>query len=862
MSKELDKSANKSPAQTPMMQQFLGIKAEHPDKLLFYRMGDFYELFMDDAERASKLLDITLTARGGSAGNKTPMCGVPVHAAEAYLARLVKLGESVAVCEQVSDPAASKGLVERQVVRIVTPGTVTDESLLDQKRDNPICAAYQTSSGIGLATIELSAGTFIVQQLNDTSDLMAELERLQPAEIITSEEQDQLVKQSNSHTLQDWLFNQDSARRLLCQQFAVRDLTGYGCEDLPSAISAAGALLQYIKDTQRKSLPHLKGMQVQRNEDFIILDAVSRRNLEIDQSVDGRSDHSLCGVIDKTQTAMGARCLRRWLGQPTLDRNVLNKRYDSVAELTKAQAYRELQLALKPIADIERIRARIAIQTARPRDLSALSNSLWALPELLKQLEQHQSPRLNELKSSLSFPQDLASLLRSALSEEPAVSLKDGGVIAAGYDAELDELRGLHSHADQFLLELEQREQTESGISGLKIAYNRVHGYYLEMSRTQAEKAPEHYIRRQTLKNVERFITPELKTFEDKILSARERALGREKQLYDALLETLLDSLDELQIIALALAEMDVLTCFAQVAIDYNYCQPRLQEEVGIHIQQGRHVVVEQLHDAPFVGNDVNLDTDTHLLLITGPNMGGKSTYMRQTALICLLAYAGSFVPADEALLGPIDRIFTRVGASDDLSTGRSTFMVEMTEAANILNNASANSLVLMDEIGRGTSTFDGLSLAWACAQYLLSKNRALTLFATHYFELTTLAADLDGAANVHIDAVEHGDEIIFLHSVKAGPASQSYGLQVAKLAGIPASVINIAKQQLQRLEAKAAADDNQQLEITLLDSPALAAKESPTLQSLQRLQPDELSPKEALAILYQLKEQLNSEQS
>ena len=642
----------------------------------------------------------------------------------------------------------------------------------------------------------------------------------------------------------------------------MRDLIGYGCEDLPSAICAAGALLQYIKDTQRKALPHLKGMQVQRNEDFIILDAVSRRNLEIDQSIDGRSEHSLCGIIDKTQTSMGARCLRRWLGQPTLDRAVLNKRYDSVAELTQAQTYRELQSALKPIADIERIRARIAIQTARPRDLAALSNSLWALPELLKQLERKQSPRLSELKSSLTFPEELASLLRRALSEEPAVSLKDGGVIAVGFDAELDELRGLHSHADQFLLELEQREQTESGISGLKVAYNRVHGYYLEMSRTQAEKAPEHYIRRQTLKNVERFITPELKTFEDKILSARERALGREKQLYDELLKTLLDALDDLQTIAVALAELDVLACFAQVAIDYNYCQPQLQEEVGIHIQKGRHVVVEQLHDEPFVGNDVNLDQDTHLLLITGPNMGGKSTYMRQTALICLLAYAGSFVPADEVQLGPIDRIFTRVGASDDLSTGRSTFMVEMTEAANILNNASDKSLVLMDEIGRGTSTFDGLSLAWACAQYLLSKNRALTLFATHYFELTTLASTLDGAANVHIDAVEHGDEIIFLHSVKAGPASQSYGLQVAKLAGIPASVINIAKQQLKRLEAKAVDNNNQQLEITLLDSPAVIAEESPTLQSLQALQPDNLSPKEALAMLYQLKQQLDSEQS
>jgi len=848
--------------QTPMMQQFLGIKAEHPDKLLFYRMGDFYELFMEDAKRASQLLDLTLTARGSSGGNKIPMCGVPVHAAEAYLARLVKLGESVAVCEQVSNPATSKGLVERKVVRIVTPGTVTDESLLDQKRDNPICAAYQTSAGIGLATIELSAGTFVVQQLTDSSDLMAELERLQPAEIITAEEQNQLVNQANSHSLQDWLFNLDSARRLLCQQFAVRDLIGYGCDDLPSAICAAGALLQYIKDTQRKSLPHLKGMQVQRNEDFIILDAVSRRNLEIDRSIDGRSEHSLCGIIDKTQTAMGARCLRRWLGQPTLDRMILNNRYNSIAELKQTAAYRELQTVLKPIADIERIRARIAIQTARPRDLAALRDSLWALPELLNLLEQQQSPRLNELTSSLSFPTELAELLSNALSEEPAVSLKDGGVIAAGFDSELDELRGLHSHADQFLLELEQREQTESGISGLKVAYNRVHGYYLEMSRTQAEKAPEHYIRRQTLKNVERFITPELKTFEDKILSARERALGREKQLYDELLDTLLAALDDLQTIALALAELDVLACFAQVAVDYNYCKPQLQEEVGIHIRQGRHVAVERLHDQPFVGNDLDLNQDTHLLLITGPNMGGKSTYMRQTALICLLAYAGSFVPADEVQLGPIDRIFTRVGASDDLSTGRSTFMVEMTEAANILNNASAKSLVLMDEIGRGTSTFDGLSLAWACAQYLLSKNRALTLFATHYFELTTLANTLEGAANVHIDAVEHGDEIIFLHSVKAGPANQSYGLQVAKLAGIPESVLSIAKQQLQRLEAKVASNNDQQQEIAPPDAHARAIEESATLQRLKAVQPDELTPKEALAMLYQLKEQLDSEQS
>ncbi len=836
---------------TPMMQQYLGIKAQHPDKLLFYRMGDFYELFMDDAERAARLLDLTLTSRGNSNGQRIPMAGVPVHAAEGYLGRLVKSGQSIAVCEQVSDPAASKGLVKREVVRIVTPGTITDENLLDQKRDNHICAIYCHDKAIGLASIELGSGDFLLQTFSHQDELLSEIERLQPAEIITEEQSNINLHDRVLQTQPDWIFEFDSAHRLLTEQFGTKDLTGFGCDDSPIAICAAGGLLQYVKDTQRKALPHITGLRVQRHDEYIVVDAVSRKNLEIDHSIDGASQHSLTGVIDHTKTAMGARCLRRWIGQPTLNIATLKERHQAIDAFIHSNIYPELQEQLKLIADIERIRARIAIQTARPRDLTALRDSLIHLPTIQSFIKQFTDGRLGNLCQQIDTPQTLLDLLTSSLKDDPSAFIKDGGVIAEGYDSELDELRTLHTNADDYLLQLEKREQQETGIATLKVAYNRVHGYYIEVSKLQSENVPDRFTRRQTLKNVERYITAELKEFEDKVLSAKERALSREKYLYEALLNTLLEDLDTLQSIANALSELDVLVCFAHIAIEYNYTQPELTNDIGIQIIQGRHPVVERIQNDPFVANDINLDPESRLLLITGPNMGGKSTYMRQTALITILAFAGCYVPAQSAKLGPIDRIFTRVGAADDLSTGRSTFMVEMTEAANILNNATENSLVLMDEIGRGTSTFDGLSLAWGCAEHLLTKNRALTTFATHYFELTSLASDLDGAVNIHIDAIEHDDEIVFLHTVKSGPANQSYGLQVAQLAGVPKSVIKKAKQQLALLEQQSQHKDSIQTEMQLLVEPEST---HPIIEKLEDIQPDNLSPKEALEILYHLK--------
>ncbi|MEM8844740.1 MAG: DNA mismatch repair protein MutS [Pseudomonadota bacterium] len=834
-----------------MMQQYLSIKAQNADKLLFYRMGDFYELFMEDAERAAKLLDLTLTARGSSNGKRIPMAGVPVHAAEGYLGRLVKSGESVAVCEQVSDPAASKGLVQREVVRIVTPGTITDDNLLDHKRDNHICAICILNKTIGLASIELSSGDFLLQSFENENELLTEVERLQPAEIITQEQSSIHFTDRATQTLSEWFFEFDSAQRLLIEQFGTKDLTGFGCDNMPVAVSAAGALLQYVKDTQRKSLPHITGLRIQQHHEYIVVDAISRKNLEIDQSIDGDKKNCLTGIIDQTKTAMGARCLRRWLGQPTLNFNVIQHRYQVIDDFIHNKVYFDLQEQLQVISDIERIRARIAIQTARPRDLSALRDSLLQIPNIQILCATTSTDHIKILLEKLSLPDSLLSLLTDSLKEEPAALIKDGGVIAQGYDSELDELRALHTNADDYLLQLEQREQQSTGLSTLKVAYNRVHGYYIEVSKAQANNIPDRYTRRQTLKNVERYITSELKEFEDKVLSAKERALNREKYLYDELLNKLLDYLNTLQSIANAIAELDVLACFARVAIEYDYVQPQLQSDIGVKIEKGRHPVIERIQSHPFVANDISLSPEARLLMITGPNMGGKSTYMRQTALITILAFAGCYVPAASATLGPVDRIFTRVGAADDLSTGRSTFMVEMTEAANILNNATEKSLVLMDEIGRGTSTFDGLSLAWGCAEHLLTNNRALTTFATHYFELTTLASELEGAVNIHIDAVEHDDEIIFLHSVKPGPANQSYGLQVAQLAGVPKSVIRTAKQRLALLEEQSHKHDSIQTEMPLfINEPDI----HPVVELIEELDPNELSPKQALELLYKLK--------
>ena len=822
--------------------------------LLFYRMGDFYELFYDDAKRAAELLDITLTARGSSAGEPIPMAGVPYHAVEGYLARLIRMGESVAICEQVGDPAKSKGPVERKVVRIVTPGTVTDEALLEERQDNLISAIAHSKGRYGLATLDITSGRFGVQQLDDEEGLQAELQRLSPVELIVSEEMPRPPSHIGLTQLSPWHFEHDAAHRLLCQQFSTRDLSGFGCEGLTEATSAAGALLHYVQETQRGSLPHLHGLSLECHDEALQLDAASRRNLELETNLGGNDKNTLAGVMDRAATAMGSRLLRRWINRPLRDQNILRGRQQAIETLLEQRLFDELRNSLRGIGDIERILTRIALKSARPRDLTQLREALRRLPALQQQLAGLDSPQLADIAQRIASYPGLHELLDKAIIDEPPMLIRDGGVIAEGFDNELDELRAIRENAGQFLLDLEAREREQSGIPTLKVSYNKVHGYYIEVTKAQSDKVPVEYVRRQTLKNAERFITPELKAFEDKALSAAERALAREKGLYDELLETLGGELVPLQQSAAALAELDALNNLTERADSLRLVRPQLNDEPGLDIRGGRHIVVEQVMEEPFIPNDIRFNDERRMLIITGPNMGGKSTYMRQTALIVLLAHIGSFIPAEQATIGPVDRIFTRIGASDDLATGRSTFMVEMTETANILNNATEQSLVLMDEIGRGTSTFDGMSLAWASARHLATKLHAFTLFATHYFELTTLPDSLPHCANVHLDAVEHGDSVIFMHSVKEGPANQSYGLQVAQLAGVPREVVQSAKQKLFELEqggAERSGRESGTEQMPLLEP----SPPHPVEEALELLEPDEMSPREALQALYKLKE-------
>ncbi len=839
-----------------MMQQYLGIKSEHPEELLFYRMGDFYELFYDDARRAAELLDITLTARGASAGEPIPMCGVPYHSVDGYLARLVRAGISVAICEQIGDPAAAKGPVERKVTRIVTPGTLTEDSLLDASRDNLIAAVYCTQA-FGIATLDLASGRFEILELPDADSLTAELHRLSPAELIlpdTGEYPSSATNRVGVRRRPAWEFDYDNAVKLLCSQFGTRDLAGFGCDGLGTAVSAAGCLLSYVRETQRTELPHINGLAVLDRNEALIIDAASRRNLELDTNIGGGHTNTLISVVDRTRTAMGSRLLGRWIHRPVRDHAILAARQQAIEYLAGNYRYEAVANILGNIGDCERILARVALRSARPRDLSRLRDSLLQLPSLLEETSAYDSPLISSLTLALGPYPQLADILDRAIIENPPVVIREGGVIRTGFDEELDELRGISENAADFLVRLEQQERESTSLSTLKVGYNRVHGYYIEISRAQSDRAPAHYIRRQTLKNAERFITPELKTFEDKALSSKSRALAREKALYDSLLETLNESLRELQATAAALAQLDVLCNLAERALTLAWCKPTLSDETCIVIEDGRHPVVEQMLDAPFVPNDVTLDESRRLMIITGPNMGGKSTFMRQVALIVLLAHTGSFVPARSATIGPVDRIFTRIGSSDDLASGRSTFMVEMTETAMILNNATPQSLVLLDEIGRGTSTFDGLSLAWASARHMAQKSRALTLFATHYFELTTLADELPATTNVHLSASEYGDEIIFMYSVKEGPASQSYGLQVARLAGVPVAVIADARKKLRELEEKEVKAGPVQTDLFLAPAPA-----SPVLDTLRALDVDALTPREALALLYELRAEVDN---
>lgn len=862
---------------TPMMRQYLGIKSQHPDMLVFYRMGDFYELFFDDAIKASKLLGITLTQRGNSNGEPIKMAGVPYHAAEGYLAKLAKLGEAVVICEQVGEPnqnkgaATSKGPVERQVSRILTPGTLTDSALLDESRDNQLLSIFAADGLIGLARLNLASGTFILSEIA-IGLLTQEIERIAPSEILLSDDFTHAAINASKVAktrLSAWQFDFDSGFSTLTKQFNTYDLNGFGCADLRPAICAAGALLDYVKHTQRTTLPHINALSVEHTSAYLQLDAATRRNLEIDVTLRGEATPTLYSLLNTTQTAMGARLLRHWLHHPLQDRNLVQKRHVAVADLLQNQYVENVQHTLKTIADIERITARVALKTARPRDLSGLCATLNALPQLQVDLRNVQAPLLQTLGSNITVPSAVLNLLNNAIKPEPSVVLREGGVIADGFDAELDELRALQNNHGEFLLQYEAAEKARTGINNLKVEYNSVHGFYIEMSRTQAETAPTEYRRRQTLKNVERFITPELKAFEDKVLSANERALAREKVLYAEVLEQLAPYISQLQTIAGAIASVDVLCCFAERAEALNYIAPNFTQEAGIEIINGRHPVVESIsvanHGQPFIANDVLLNPYRQLLLITGPNMGGKSTFMRQTALIVLLAHCGCFVPATSANIGEIDRIMTRIGASDDLAGGRSTFMVEMTETANILHNATDKSLVLLDEIGRGTSTFDGLSLAWAVAKQLLEKNRSYTLFATHYFELTRIVDDFKHAANVHLDAVEHGvganKNIVFMHKVEEGAAHMSYGLQVAQLAGIPKAVITSARKKLMQLEVAQVAPANEHQgdmfasgAIDNDDSVCEKPLSSAVLELLETIQPDDLTPKEALELLYKLK--------
>ncbi|MFO7543068.1 MAG: DNA mismatch repair protein MutS [Thiobacillus sp.] len=854
-------AAKESSAHTPMMQQYLGIKAQHPDMLLFYRMGDFYELFFDDAEKAARLLNITLTTRGASAGEPIKMAGVPYHSADQYLARLLKLGESVVIAEQVGDPATSKGPVDRQVARIVTPGTLTDSGLLDDTRDTLILAVApdqgqraSAAETVGVAWLNLAAGRFQVAQV-EAAALPALLARVRPAEILVPEDFALSGASCAVRRLAPWQFDADGAQTRLAQQFGSRDLTGFGVADLPLAIAAAGALLDYIQTTQRTALPHLQSIQAERDSDFVQLDAATRRNLELTETLRGESSPTLLSVLNTTATGMGTRLLRHWLHHPLRDRGVLANRRDAIGVLAEAPgSVAALAQHLKSCADVERISGRIALKNARPRDLSGLRDTLALLPDLAAALPDD-GARLSALQHALAARPDLHDRLAQAVQPEPASVLREGGVIADGYDPDLDELRALTRDAGAFLLELEARERSRSGIATLKVEYNKVHGFYIEVSRAQADKVPDDYRRRQTLKNVERYITPELKAFEDKALSAQERALAREKALFEALLESLTPQVPALLELAAALAETDVLASQAERANTLRLCMPEYSNEPGIVIREGRHPVVEA-QTAHFIANDVKLSRTRQMLLITGPNMGGKSTYMRQVALITLLACCGLWVPASAARIGEIDQIFTRIGASDDLAGGRSTFMVEMTETAHILHNASAQSLVLLDEIGRGTSTFDGLALAWAVARHLLTATRAFTLFATHYFELTQLAQEFRQLANVHLDAKEHGANLVFLHAVEEGPASQSYGIQVARLAGVPAPVILAARRHLRELE-ESQMPSGPQGDLFAAHLPKDAPPPHPALDQLRELDPDALTPKAALDMLYALKAHL-----
>ncbi len=860
----------KTPAHTPMMQQYLALKAENADKLLLYRMGDFYELFYDDAKEAARLLELTLTQRGQSAGSPIPMAGVPVHTLENYLTRLVKLGRSVAIAEQITEPTQGKGIVERKVVRIVTPGTLTEDALLEDKRDCLLVALNPYKEQVGLAVLDLSSNRFYATQIG-ISALHNELSRLQPAEMLWPETlalPESLAQHPAISPYPVWHFDAVQGKERLCQHFAVHNLHAFGIENLALATGAAAAALGYAQHSHQQTLEHVTRIHSYALDDYLLIDATTRRNLELDTNLSGGNSNTLLSVIDRCQTAMGSRLLRRWLHQPLRKAQTINARLDHVACFYHHQSLLEkTRETLSLCCDLERILTRVALASVRPRELRQIEQTLAQLPELQTLLSQY--PELNVLAQSITPQLELQQQLNRALAQTLPLLIRDGGVFADGYDAELDEWRSLQKDGGDYLLALETRERERTGINTLKVGYNRVHGFYIEISRSDDTPLPDDYIRRQTIKNSERYITPELKAHETKVLQADEKALARERQLYAELVSLCQHNLPQLTPIANALAECDAMSTLSERALSLHWHRPSFSDDIGLNIKDGRHPVIESVLREPFIANDTHLDTQQRLMLITGPNMGGKSTYMRQSAIIAILASMGSFVPAQAATIGRIDRIFTRIGASDDLASGRSTFMVEMSEAAHILHHATANSLILLDEIGRGTSTYDGLSLAWAISEEVINVG-ALCLFATHYFELTDLENSHQGCFNAHVSAMQHHGKVVFLHKIEQGAASQSHGIAVAALAGMPEAVLKRAQEKLHKLEATAPPLEK---ETSMKSAPQTAAvpqqaetqlslfSTNPNADALQQklstLDIDELTPRLALEMLYQLKKMI-----
>ena len=855
-----------APPHTPMMQQYLGLKADFPGTLLFYRMGDFYEMFYADAEKAARLLDITLTTRGQSAGQPVVMAGVPFHSMEGYLAKLIRHGESVAICEQVGEVGASKGPVERKVVRVVTPGTLTDSELLNEKSESMLMAVHQgPRNRCGLAWLSVTQG--VVHLAECAPDQVADwIGRVAPSELAysagcTTPFEDRLKRlRASSHALYltarpEWQFDSALGQRKLLDALQTASLSSWNAQDLPLAHAAAAALLGYAEHTQGRSLTHIHSVQVQRDDELMDLPATTRRNLELVQTLRGEDSPTLFSLLDTCMTGMGSRMLKSWLLEPRRDRSEAQHRLHAISTL-KSNLWQTLRGQLKGCADVERITARTALRQVRPRELVALVQTLQKT-ELLAQHLRGLEGYLAHISQALQPPSYCAVLLGRAIAAEPAALVRNGGVIADGFDADLDELRGIQTNCDAFLLDLEVREKARTGIANLRVQFNKVHGFYIEVTTGQVDKVPDDYRRRQTLKNAERFITPELKAFEDKALSAQERALAREKWLFEQVLDQLQAHIPQLTRVARALAALDALCALTERALTLDWNAPQFVTEPCIDITQGRHPVVQarlaELSSGNFIANDTRLGPKARMQIITGPNMGGKSTYMRQVALIVLLASMGSYVPASACRLGPIDAIHTRIGAADDLANAQSTFMLEMTEGAQILHSATPHSLVLMDEIGRGTSTFDGLALASAIATQLHDKTQAFTLFATHYFELTEFPATHHAALNVHVSAAEAGRDIVFLHAIEPGPASRSYGIQVARLAGMPAAVLNQARHTLEALESHAA---DSQAQVDLFAAPPVTetATASAVETALVAINPDALTPREALEALYQLK--------